>query len=80
MRRLSSGGKMKAIASVTIDDQFVVHELKIVEGQNGLFVSMPSRQRPGGQFVDIAHPITSEARQHIQEAVLEAYEKALIAS
>lgn len=78
LRKVNSEGKMKAVASVTIDDQFVVHELKVVQGQNGLFVSMPSRQRPSGHYVDIAHPITPEARQIIQESVLQAYERAAL--
>ncbi len=68
-------GKMKAVASVTIDQQFVVHEVRVVEGSNGLFVAMPSRRGNDGTFRDIAHPITSEARTKIQKAVLDAYGK-----
>jgi len=68
-------GRMKAVASVTIDQQFVVHEVRVVEGTNGLFVAMPSRRGNDGTFRDIAHPITSEARTKIQQAVLDAYGK-----
>jgi len=67
---------MKAIASVTFDDAFVVREIRVIEGQNGLFVAMPSRKTPSGEFRDIAHPINSEARQIIQDAILEEYKKA----
>ncbi|MEW6457718.1 MAG: septation regulator SpoVG [Bacillota bacterium] len=74
IRKVLDGGKMKAIVSVTLDDAFVVHDIKIVEGQNGLFVAMPSRRTPNGEFRDIAHPINASARARIQNAVLEAYE------
>ncbi|MGI6096965.1 MAG: septation regulator SpoVG [Dethiobacteria bacterium] len=67
-------GRMKAIVSITLEDQFVVHDVRVIEGNNGLFVAMPSKRTPNGEFKDIAHPITSETRQVIQEAVLEAYE------
>ncbi|OQA08737.1 MAG: putative septation protein SpoVG [Firmicutes bacterium ADurb.Bin373] len=67
---------MKAIVSVTFDDAFVIHDVKVVEGHNGLFVAMPSRKTPDGEFRDIAHPITSSAREVIQSAVLNAYENA----
>jgi stage V sporulation protein G len=68
---------MKAIVSITFDDAFVVHDVKVVEGNNGLFVAMPSRKMPDGEFRDIAHPISSEAREIIQTAVLKAYEEAI---
>ncbi len=77
VRKINSDGKMKAIVSVTLDDAFVIHDVKVVEGQNGLFVAMPSRKTPEGEFRDIAHPITSDAREIIQSAVLEAYQNAL---
>ncbi|MFA5880921.1 MAG: septation regulator SpoVG [Eubacteriales bacterium] len=77
VRKINLDGKMKAIVSVTLDDAFVIHDVKVVEGQNGLFVAMPSRKTPEGEFRDIAHPITSSAREIIQTAVLEAYQKAL---
>lgn len=68
---------MKAIVSVTFDDEFVVHDIKIIEGQNGLFVAMPSRKMADGEFRDIAHPINAETRQKVQEAIFEEYEKVL---
>jgi stage V sporulation protein G len=77
VRKINVDGKMKAIVSVTLDDAFVIHDVKVVEGQNGLFVAMPSRKTPEGEFRDIAHPISSSAREIIQSAVLEAYQNAL---
>ena len=77
VRKILTEGKMKAIVSVTLDDMFVIHDVKVVEGQNGLFVAMPSRKTPDGEFRDIAHPITSSAREVIQTAVLQAYEAAI---
>ncbi len=74
VRKVLSDGKMKAIVSVTFDDAFVIHDVKVVEGHNGLFVAMPSRKTPDGEFRDIAHPINSSAREVIQRAVLNAYE------
>jgi stage V sporulation protein G len=77
IRRLSQDGKMKAVCSVTFDDAFVVHDVKVVEGQNGLFVAMPSKRTPAGEFRDIAHPISAGARDVIQSAVLKAYSEAV---
>jgi stage V sporulation protein G len=74
LKKVASDGKMKAIASITIDDAFVVRDIRVIEGQNGLFVAMPSRKTPEGEFRDIAHPITSEARELIQSAILKEYE------
>lgn len=71
----SSEGKMKAIVSVTFDDEFVVHDIKIIEGINGLFIAMPSRKMGEGDFRDIAHPINSETRNKLQEAIFAEYEK-----
>lgn len=68
-------GKIRAFVSITIDDSFVVRDLKVVDGQNGLFVAMPSRKRSDGDYVDIAHPITSQSRELIQTKVLEEYKK-----
>ncbi|GFN35220.1 septation regulator SpoVG [Tepidimicrobium xylanilyticum] len=79
IRKITEEGKMKAIVSVTFDEEFVVHDIKIIEGQNGLFVAMPSRKMPDGEFRDIAHPINAETRQKIQSAIFEEYEKVLIA-
>ena len=76
LKKIDNGSKMKAIASVTFDDSFVVREIRVIEGQNGLFVAMPSRKTPSGEFRDIAHPLNSEARELIQNAILEEYEKA----
>lgn len=69
---------MKAVVSITIDDEFVVHDIKVVEGEKGLFIVMPSRKAADGEYRDIAHPINSETRASIQNIVLEAYEKALL--
>jgi len=77
IRKINEEGRMKAIVSVTFDEAFVIHDVKVIEGQNGLFVAMPSRRTPDGEFRDIAHPICSSARDQIQGAVLEAYEDAL---
>ena len=77
IRKINTEGKMKAIVSVTFDDQFVVHDIKIIEGQNGLFIAMPSRKTPEGEFKDIAHPINSETRGYIQNAILSEYEESL---
>ena len=68
------GSRMKGIASVLIDDSFAVHDIRIIEGDNGLFIAMPSRKTPNGEFKDIAHPINAETREKIQKAILEAYE------
>lgn len=69
------GGKLKAYVDITFEEEFVVHGLKIIEGQNGLFVAMPSRRMPNGEFKDIAHPITLELESELTRVVLEAYEK-----
>ena len=74
-RKISAEGKMKAIVSVTFENQFVVHDIKVIEGQNGLFIAMPSRKTPDGEFKDIAHPINTETREQIQKAILDEYEK-----
>ncbi|MCR3955695.1 MAG: septation regulator SpoVG [Gudongella sp.] len=79
VRKVTEEGKMKAIVSVTFDEEFVVHDIKVIEGQNGLFIAMPSRKMADGEFRDIAHPINATTRQKIQEAVFEEYEKALTA-
>jgi stage V sporulation protein G len=77
VRKINTEGKMKAVVSVTFDDAFVVHDVKVVEGMNGIFVAMPSRKTPEGEFRDIAHPISAAAREVIQTAVLKAYEEAI---
>lgn len=75
IRRINAEGRMKAIVSITLDDEFVIHDVRVVDGNNGLFVAMPSRKTPDGEFRDIAHPINSQARSKLQDAVLEAYER-----
>ena len=75
IRKISAEGKMKAIVSVTFENQFVVHDIKVIEGQNGLFIAMPSRKTPDGEVKDIAHPINTETREQIQKAILDEYEK-----
>lgn len=75
VRRITSNGKMKAVVSVAFDGKFVVHDIKIIEGQNGLFIAMPSRKTPDGEFKDIAHPINTETREELQNAILEEYIK-----
>lgn len=69
-------GKLKAVASITIDECFVVHDIKVIEGNEGPFISMPSRKTPDGEYKDIVHPINTETREMIRDAVLEAYKKA----
>src|SRR5690554_7405767 len=77
VRKVTDEGKMRAIVSVTFDDEFVVHDIKVIEGQNGLFIAMPSRKMGEGDFRDIAHPLTSETRNRIKEAIFEEYHKVL---
>lgn len=76
LRRVNTDGRMRAIASITIDHEFVVHDIRVIDGNNGLFVAMPSKRTPDGEFRDIAHPISSQTREKIQTAVLNEYEKA----
>ena len=73
VRRIAKEGKMKAIVSVTLDDAFVVHDIKVIEGEKGLFIAMPSRRASDGEFRDIAHPINTETREHLQELIFEKY-------
>ena len=73
LKKVNSEKKMKAIASVTFDNEFVVHDIKVIESQNGLFMAMPSRKNPNGVFKDIAHPINQDTRAKIEKAILEAY-------
>lgn len=77
VRKVNDEGKMKAVVSITFDDEFVVHDIKIIEGQNGLFIAMPSRKMGEGDFRDIAHPLVSETRNKIKEAIFEEYNKIL---
>lgn len=74
LRRVNTDGRMRAIASITIDNEFVVHDIRVIDGNNGMFVAMPSKRTPDGEFRDIAHPISSSTREKIQAAVLAEYE------
>lgn len=78
VRKVSEEGRMKGIVSVTFDNLFVVHDIKIIEGQNGLFIAMPSRKLGEGEFRDIAHPINAEMRQSLQDEILKAYDEAVM--
>ena len=75
VRKISSDGKLKAVASITLDNEFVVHDIKIIEGDKGPFIAMPSRKMAEDDFRDIAHPIKPETREYIQERILRAYEE-----
>lgn len=75
LRKIQTDGRMKALVSITLDDVFVIHDLRVIEGNSGLFVAMPSKRTPDGEFRDIAHPINSEMRQEIQEAVMKVYDE-----
>ena len=77
IRKVAKEGKMKAVVSITIDNEFVVHDIKVIEGEKGLFIAMPSRKAADGEYRDIAHPINSNTRERIQSMILEKYEKAL---
>ena len=77
VRKITKEGKMKAIVSITIDDEFVVHDIKVIEGEKGLFIAMPSKKAADGEYRDIAHTINSGTRDFIQKIILESYEKAL---
>lgn len=77
IRKVDKEGKMRAVVSITIDDEFVVHDIKVIEGEKGLFIAMPSRKAADGEYRDIAHPINSGTRERIQRTVLEAYESAI---
>lgn len=78
VRKVTKEGKMKAVVSITIDNEFVVHDIKVIEGEKGLFIAMPSRRAGDGEYRDIAHPINSSTRDRIQQIILERYETALL--
>lgn len=78
VRKVNKEGKMRAVVSVTFDNEFVVHDIKIIEGDKGMFIAMPSRKTLDGEFRDIAHPINSYARDKVQSSVLEKFELALL--
>ena len=77
IRLVKQEGKLKAIASITIDDSFVVHDIKVINGDKGLFIAMPSRKTGEGEFRDVAHPINQETRSHLQELILAKYNEAV---
>ena len=77
VRMVAKEGKMKAAVSVTLDSEFVVHDIKVIEGEKGLFIAMPSRKTADGEYRDIAHPINSEMRSRMQQIILEKYEEEL---
>lgn len=78
VRKITKEGKMRAIVSITIDDEFVVHDIKVIEGDKGLFIAMPSKKATDGEYRDIAHPINSSTREKIQSIILDRYQKALL--
>ena len=77
VRKVAKEGKMKAVVSITIDDEFVVHDIKVIEGEKGLFIAMPSRKATDGEYRDIVHPINSETREFIQSIILNKYEEVI---
>lgn len=78
VRKVNKEGKMKAVVSVTFDNEIVIHDIKVIEREEGLFIAMPSRRTADGEFRDVAHPINAETRNKIQKLVLEKYEAALL--
>lgn len=78
VRKVAREGKMKAVVSITLDNEFVVHDIKVIEGEKGMFIAMPSRKAADGEYRDIAHPINSETREKIQAIILEKYEMAIV--
>ena len=77
VRKITKEGKLKAIVSITLDNEFVVHDIKVIEGEKGLFIAMPSKKAADGEYRDIAHPINSTTREMIQTTILGRYERAL---
>ena len=77
VRKVAREGKMRAVVSVTLDNEFVVHDIKVIEGENGLFIAMPSKKSADGTYRDVAHPINKETRSILQDSILESYHKAL---
>ena len=79
VRKITKEGKMKAVVSITLDDEFVVHDIKVIEGEKGLFIAMPSRKATDGEYRDIAHPINSATRDRIQRIILDKYDEVMAA-
>ena len=80
IRKIEKEGKMKAVVSITIDEEFVIHDIKIIEGEKGMFIAMPSRRTAEGEYKDIAHPIKSSTRELIQNLILQKYHEELLHS
>ncbi len=78
VRKITKEGKMKAVVSVTLDDEFVVHDIKVIEGEKGLFIAMPSKKSSDGEYRDIAHPINSSTRENWQQQILDEYNRVLL--
>ena len=78
MRKVDKEGKMKAVVSITIDEEFVVHDIKVIEGEKGMFIAMPSRKAADGEYRDVAHPINSDTRERIQQLILEKYQAEIV--
>ena len=78
VRKVAKEGKLKAVVSITMDDEFVVHDIKVIEGEKGLFIAMPSKKAIDGEYRDIAHPINSNTREWFKRTILERYEQALL--
>ena len=76
VRKITKEGKLRAVVSITIDNEFVVHDIKVIEGEKGLFIAMPSRKSADGEYRDVAHPINTDTRERIQNLILERYEQA----
>ena len=78
VRKITKEGKLKAIVSITLDNEFVVHDIKVIEGEKGLFIAMPSKKAADGEYRDIAHPINSSTREMVQSIILDRYQKSLL--
>ena len=78
VRKITKEGKLKAIVSITLDNEFVVHDIKVIECEKGLFIAMPSKKAADGEYRDIAHPINSSTREMIQSIILDRYQKSLL--
>ena len=78
VRKVAQEGKLKAVVSITMDEEFVVHDIKVIEGEKGLFIAMPSKKATDGEYRDIAHPINSDTRERIQRTILKTYEESLL--
>lgn len=78
VRKVAKEGKLKAVVSITMDEEFVVHDIKVIEGEKGLFIAMPSKKATDGEYRDIAHPINSDTRERIQRTILKTYEESLL--